>query len=162
MLPTCVSNGTGQCNFSGQRDNGTSSKSCTGRDETACQHSGRDTGQSLFFCQDPGRDAGRDGPTLFFFPMIFFFRTYFPVLERLFPFFFGGGEGFCPGIFAPAFVPGQRDNGTSRPGLSRDVPRDVLSLGNATTHPILYERQKKPKIKSLNKIGTITIYSPTV
>ena len=28
------------------------------------------------------------------------------------------------------FVPGQRDNGTSRPGLSRDVPRDVPSLGN--------------------------------
>ena len=27
------------------------------------------------------------------------------------------------------FVPGQRDNGTSRPGLSRDVP----SLGNTNT-----------------------------
>ena len=52
-------------------------------------------------------------------------------------------KGVCPGTFAPAlvpgqrdagtrifFVPGQRDNGTSRPGLSRDVPRDVPSLGN--------------------------------
>jgi hypothetical protein len=51
-------------------------------------------------------------------------------------------RGFCPGTFAPAldlgqrdtgtriffFVPGQRDNGTSRPGLSRDVP----SLGNTS------------------------------
>ena len=32
------------------------------------------------------------------------------------------------------FVPGQRDNGTSRPGLSRDVPRDVPSLGNPSTY----------------------------
>ena len=30
MLKTRVSHGTGQCNFSGQRDNGTSSKSCHG------------------------------------------------------------------------------------------------------------------------------------
>jgi hypothetical protein len=31
----------------------------------------------------------------------------------------------CPGIFAPALVPGQRDTGTRKilcPGLSRDVP----------------------------------------
>ena len=50
---------------------------------------------------------------------------------------------FCPGTFAPALVPGQRDtrtrkkivpgqkdNGTSHPGLSRDI----LSLGT----PIMY------------------------
>ena len=30
------------------------------------------------------------------------------------------------------FVPGKRDNGTYCPGLSRDVPRDVTSLGNPT------------------------------
>ena len=59
---TRVSNGTGQCNFSGQRDrssfivpgqrdNGTSSKSChgTGRDGP-----GRDS-------QNPRRDAGQIG-----------------------------------------------------------------------------------------------------
>ena len=34
------------------------------------------------------------------------------------------------------FVPGQRDNGTSRPGLSRDVPRDVPSRGNANNKGI--------------------------
>ena len=35
------------------------------------------------------------------------------------------------------FVPGQRDNGTSRPGLSRDVPRDVLSRGNPTVQWVI-------------------------
>ena len=57
----------------------------------------------------------------------------------------GRDRGICPGTFAPAlvpgqrdtgtrifFVPGQRDNGTSRLGLSRDIPRDVPSLGNTT------------------------------
>ena len=38
------------------------------------------------------------------------------------------------------FVPGQRDNGMSRPGLSRDVPRDVTSLGN----PSSYSAENKP------------------
>ena len=34
-----------------------------------------------------------------------------------------GTEGGCPGpgIFAPALVPGQRDNGTPHPGLSREI-----------------------------------------
>ena len=51
----------------------------------------------------------------------------------------GRDRGVCPGTFAPAlvpgqrdkkifFVPGQRDNGTSHPGSPRDVP----SLGNPT------------------------------
>ena len=51
-----------------------------------------------------------------------------------------GAEEFVPGhLLLPLsrdkeffFVPGQRDNGTSRPGLSRDVPRDVPSRGNPT------------------------------
>ena len=30
-------------------------------------------------------------------------------------------NSFCPGTFALALVPGQRDNGTTHPGLSRDV-----------------------------------------
>ena len=64
-----VSNGTGQCNFSGQRDrssfivpgqrdNGTSSKSCqgTGRAGTAKTWDG--TGRDS---QNPGRDAGQNG-----------------------------------------------------------------------------------------------------
>ena len=78
----------------------------------------------------------------------------FPVLECPFPVFLffweayfvpgrDGTEEFVPGhLLLPLsrdkgtpgqeffFVPGQRDNGTSRPGLSRDVPRDVPSLGN--------------------------------
>ena len=78
----------------------------------------------------------------------------FPVLERLFSVFLffwegyfvpgrDGTEEFVPGhLLLPLsrdkgtpgqefiFVPGQRDNGTSRPGLSRDVPRDVPSRGN--------------------------------
>ena len=78
----------------------------------------------------------------------------FPVLERPFPVFLffwegyfvpgrDGTEEFVPGhLLLPLsrdkgtpgqeffFVPGQRDNGTSRPGLSRDVPRDVPSRGN--------------------------------
>ena len=76
----------------------------------------------------------------------------FPVLECHFPVFLffwegyfvpgrDGTEEFVPGhLLLPLFrdkgtpgqefffVPGQRDNGTSRPGLSRDVP----SLGNTT------------------------------
>jgi hypothetical protein len=51
---------------------------------------------------------------------------------------YGTGRGtgqvnfFCPGTKGQEnfFVLGQRDNRTSRPGLSRDVPRDVPSLGN--------------------------------
>ena len=69
MLATRVSNGAGQDNFSGQRDrrffivpgqrdNGTSSKSCqgTGRAGTAkiWDGTGRDS-------QKPGRDAGQNG-----------------------------------------------------------------------------------------------------
>ena len=38
------------------------------------------------------------------------------------------GENFVWKIYC--FFPGQRDNRTSCPGLSRDVPRDVPSLGN--------------------------------
>ena len=82
---------------------------------------------------------------------------HFPVLERPFPGFFVllgrlfcpgtvRDRGVCPGTFAPAlvpgqrdtvtrifFFPGQRDNGTSRPGLSRDVP----SLGNTSLQSVL-------------------------
>ena len=59
-----------------------------------------------------------------------------------------GTEGFVPGhLLLPLsrdkgttgqekfFVPGQRDNGTSRPGLSRDVLRDVPSRGNPNFYP---------------------------
>ena len=82
-----------------------------------------------------------------------------PVLERPFPGFLffwegyfvpgrDGTEEFVPGhLLLPLsrdkgtpgqeifFVPGQRDNGTSRPGLSRDVPRDVPSRGNPILTP---------------------------
>ena len=83
--------------------------------------------------------------------MYFFcFRTTFPVLECPFPVFWEsdfvpgctGTEEFVPGRDAGQgnfFVPGQRDNGTSRPGLSRDVPRDVPSLGNPSLNqPIVF------------------------
>jgi hypothetical protein len=47
----------------------------------------------------------------------------------------GQAKLFCPGTKGQwnretFFVPGQRDNGTSRPSLSQDIPRDVMSLGN--------------------------------
>ena len=72
-MQTSVSNGTGQCNFSGQRDrssfivlgqrdNGTNSKSWhgTGRPRQPIKNrTGRGTGQSLFLCQNliPSRPA---------------------------------------------------------------------------------------------------------
>ena len=124
-----VSNGTGQCNFSGQRDrssfivpgqrdNGTSSKSCHG--------AGRDGIFYWLSCPVPGHNHFQ------FFPMISCFRTSFSCFRTSFscfrPSFFlffvflrkvnlllplsrdkgtPGQENF--------FVPGQRDNGTSRP-----------------------------------------------
>jgi hypothetical protein len=69
------------------------------------------------------------------FFLIFFFYSFRPGTSR--------DRGICHGIFAPAlvqgqrdtgtrifFVAGQRDNGTSRPDLSRDVP----SRGNTSFH----------------------------
>ena len=94
-----VSNGTGfscpagqrdRCTFlvPGQRDNGTSSKSChrTGRARTACQNPGRDAGRDNHYFSVKIRDGtgtGRDNR--YFFPMISYFTTSFPVLERTFP-----------------------------------------------------------------------------
>jgi hypothetical protein len=88
---TSVSNGKGRCNFSGQRDrssfivpgqrdNGTSSKSCYG--------TGRDFLQAV-----PSRPRTFQDTITFnfvhkmhyFFPMISCFRTSFPVLECTFP-----------------------------------------------------------------------------
>ena len=46
-------------------------------------------------------------------------------------------RGFCPGTFAPALVPGQRDNGTRKifcPGTKGQ--RDVPSRGNPSCHLI--------------------------
>ena len=150
-----VSNGTGQCNFSGQRerssfifpgqrDNGTSSKSCqgTGRAGTVCQSPGRDTGQNNHYFSVKIRDGtgtGRDNR--YFFPMISCF-TSFPVLEILFLFYnilscirmsfscfrtsfscflvklFCPGtswnRGVCPGILSPALVPVHRDSETRK------------------------------------------------
>ena len=74
-------------------------------------------GQSLFLCQSPGRDAGQ---SLFFpydylfYKIISCFRTNFSCFRTSFSNFFLV-ERFCPGTFAPALVPRQWDNGTSRP-----------------------------------------------
>ena len=129
-----------------------------GRDSRSKSGTGRGTGQSLFFCQNQGRDGTVTIlEHLFLFENIFSlflnvlscFRTSFPVLERLFsvlerPFpvlggFFGKwfcpgtsrDRGFCPGIFTPALVLGQRDNGTRKcfcPGTKgqRDVPSRIV------------------------------------
>ena len=74
------------------------------------------------------------------FPVFLFFWEAYFVLGR------DGTEEFVPGhLLLPLsrdkgtpgqdffFVPGQRDNGTSRPGLSRDVP----SRGNPSTEAAL-------------------------
>ena len=73
---TRVSNRMGQCNFSGQRarsslivpgqrDNGTSSKSCQGMGQTgrACQNLGRDAGRdgTRFWQPVPSRPVGQNG-----------------------------------------------------------------------------------------------------
>ena len=52
----------------GQRDNGTSSKSChrTGRARTACQNPGWDAGQDNHYFSVKIWEGTRDGPTLFF------------------------------------------------------------------------------------------------
>ena len=47
----------------------------------------------------------------------------------------GRDRGVCPGTFAPALVPGQRDTGTRKffcPGTKGQ--RDVPSLGNTSTY----------------------------
>ena len=130
----------------------------TGRDSLSQSGTGRGTRQSPIFCQNPGRDRDGTGQSLIF-PTIFCFRTSFSCLRTSFSCFFVSlgrwfcpgtfrDRGFCPGTFAPAlardkgtpgheffFVPGQRDNGRSPPGLSRDFPRDVLSLGNTSSSP---------------------------
>ena len=90
----------------GQRDNGTSSKSCHG--------TGRRTEPSLFFCHILGLDVRQDNH---------YFSLQFSGLEHLFLFqnvlflfqnvlscfITSFGKGDCPGIFAPALV---RDKGT--------------------------------------------------
>ena len=52
----------------------------------------------------------------------------------------GQAKLFCPGTAGQGifFVPGQRDNRKSRPGLSREVPWDVPSLGNPSISYSLY------------------------
>ena len=115
---------TGRCNFSGQRDkssfivpgqrdNGTSSKSCHGTEQagTAYQNQGWDVGQdNHYVCQNPGRDAGRDNH---------YFFSKNGINVQNWKFFIGKvilsqDRGVCPGIFAPVLVPGQRDSGTRK------------------------------------------------
>ena len=60
-----VSNGMGQCNFFGQRDNlKILPRAGTGRDSLSKSGTGRGTGQSLFFYQNPGRDRDGTGQSL--------------------------------------------------------------------------------------------------
>ena len=113
-----VSNGTRQCNFSGQRnrssfiDNGTGSKSCQG------------PGRAGTVCHNLGRDEGRDNHQ--FSVKIFCFRTSFSCLRTSFSCFFVSlGRWFCPGTFRDrGFCPG-----TFAPALARDKGKwDVPSL----------------------------------
>ena len=112
----------------------------------------------------------------------------FPVLERPFPVFLffwegyfvpgrDGTEEFVPGhLLLPLsrdkgtpgqeffFVPGQRDSGTSRPGLSRDVPRDVPSRGNPTFKGLLlaYSDSLYPTFSAMkNDLKTFSIPFPS-
>ena len=101
--------------------------------------------------------------------------------------FFGTSrnKGVCPGTFAPALVPGQRDNGTrfffvpgqsenrtSCPGLSRDVPRDVpsrntllwiIQLGPAKAQEWVMsvktkQKQKHIRLPKVNKSVAYTLF----
>ena len=73
-------------NVPGQRDNRTSSKSCTGtgRAGTACQNPESEAGLDNHYVSVNIQDRTPDWPILFF-PMISCFRTSFPFLERTFP-----------------------------------------------------------------------------
>ena len=113
------------------RDNGTSSKSChrMGRAGTACQNPGRDVGL-LYHYFFPIISCFRtsfpvlEHPFLFYnviscFRMSYFcFRVSFSCfLVSLGNWFCPGtsrDRGICPGIFAPALVPGQRDSWTRK------------------------------------------------
>ena len=76
-------------------------------------------GQSLFFSYD-----------FLFYNIFFCFRTYFSCFS-FFVFWVFLGKWFCPGIFAPALVPGQRDSGirkyfcTGTKG-QRNVPSQIV------------------------------------
>ena len=144
-----VSNGTRQCNFSGQRnrssfiDNGTGSKSCQGpgRAGTVCHNLGRDEGRDNHQFSVKIRDGTGTGQSLIF-PTIFCFRTSFSCLRTSFSCFFVSlgrwfcpgtfrDRGFCPGTFAPALA---RDKGTTRrpllvcPGTSHGTYRPLETL----------------------------------
>ena len=72
----------------GQRDNGTSSKSChrTGQAGTVYQNLGQNTGRDNHYFSVKIRDKVKDGMgQSLFFAMIPYFKTSFPVLELPFP-----------------------------------------------------------------------------
>ena len=102
------------------QDKGTTERAqnlARGQDSLSKSWTGQDTGQSIFFCQNPGRD----GISCFFLfqNILSCFRTSFNCFRTSFSFFFFFGKVIlsrdrkvCHRIFSPAFVPGQRDNGT--------------------------------------------------
>ena len=112
------------------RDNGTSSKSChrigqAGRDNLSKSGTGHKTGQSLFFCQYPGQDTGRDRTiTNSFYDFLIFGESEMS-WDVLGQWSLSKDVCSCPCLGTKGhgniFVLGQRDNGTSHPGLSQDV-----------------------------------------
>ena len=109
-----VSNGTGQCNFSGQRDklkilpwDG------TGRDILSQSGTGHGTRQSLFFCQNLGQDW-----------TIAISKCPFSALEPPFPFLFFVyfGKLFCPG------TEGQAQN----LAMGQDGPGQLVKIQDRT------------------------------
>ena len=138
VVTSRVSNGTGHSNFSGQRDrqnffvpgqrdNGTSSKSCLGKGRagTVCQNPGRDMGRDNYYFSV----KIRDGTIAIFFLWFSFynifscFRTSFSAVSRFVP--RPVPDFGCPGPSRP--VPGFGCPGPSRP-LSRFWACPVVPL----------------------------------
>ena len=127
-----VSNGTGQCNFLGQRGRSffiAPDKGTTGQAQKLAKgREGTWDGTITIFLSKSGWDRDRTEQSLFFC-----FRSAFPVLERPFSIFcLFLGKWFCPGtswdrgvcrwIFSPSLCPGQGtmwqcDNGTMGQGI---------------------------------------------
>ena len=151
---TRVSNGTGQYNFSGQRDrsffivpgqrdNGTSSKSCqgTGRAGTAKIWDGMGRNS-----QYPGRDAGRDNH--YFFPMISCFRTSFSALSRVLSWILAVPARPVPGFRCPGRPVPWQDFELVLLSLCPGTMKEFLSICPKKLHcPVLFKTLvHRPKI----------------
>ncbi len=142
-IRSSISNGTGQCNFSeqrdrdffvvpGQRDNGTSSKSChgTGRAGTASHNPGQDAGQDNHYFSV--KIWSRTGELLIFAVL----KCPFSTLEPLFPVFCSFWKVI---LFRDKGTNSKSCHGTGRAGTAsqnlttgRDRPGQLVKIRDGT------------------------------